>query len=325
MTVGSTFAGIEGLGLGFEWAGFDIAWQVEKDPFCLNYLKKNWPHVPKIEDIHDAGKHNLAAVDVICGGFPCQPFSLAGKRGGSEDDRYLWPELCRLVDELGPRWFVGENVPGILSMEQPARLPGMEYESTENIYFEKIAGRIIGDLQQIGYELPTGIDGTPILFSVPAAGVDAHHIRQRIIFVAHATSERFREKGPLGTGYTQRPFCAGAAPDSVANANNQRRKKLHDSPLSSRAGLHTGTHSGPDVPHAPSKQVGRAGFTRQSTREPARWDPEPAVGRLANGIPNRNHWLRALGNAVVPQVAYEIAMAIREVEMTMDSTNLRFN
>src|SRR3990172_13197899 len=103
LTVGSLFAGIGGFDLGLERAGFQIKWQVEKDEWCKKILEKHWPGVRRYKDIHEVGAHNLEAVDLICGGFPCQPFSIAGKRKGEEDDRHLWPEMLRVISELKPR------------------------------------------------------------------------------------------------------------------------------------------------------------------------------------------------------------------------------
>ena len=114
MTVGSLFAGIGGFDLGFRRAGFKISWQVEKDEWCRKVLAKHFPQTKRFGDIHETGKHNLSPVDVICGGFPCQPFSSAGKQGGTEDDRYLWPEMLRVIREIRPTWVVAENVDGLV-------------------------------------------------------------------------------------------------------------------------------------------------------------------------------------------------------------------
>lgn len=111
MNVGSLFSGIGGFDLGLERAGFTIQWQSELDAFASAVLKKHWPHVPNFGDVRRIS--NPPAVDVLCGGFPCQPHSVAGKRQGANDDRHLWPEYMRLVRELRPRWVLAENVPGI--------------------------------------------------------------------------------------------------------------------------------------------------------------------------------------------------------------------
>lgn len=116
MRIGSLFAGIGGLELGLEWAGVGhTVWQVERDKYCTQVLAKHWPDATRYDDVCTVGAHNLAPVDVICGGFPCQPFSHAGKRKGEKDERHLWPECVRLVRDLNPDCFIGENVPGLLS------------------------------------------------------------------------------------------------------------------------------------------------------------------------------------------------------------------
>ena len=102
MTVGSLFAGIGGFDLAFRRAGFEISWQVEIDPWCRRILAKHFPEATRHEDIKEC--KNLPPVDVICGGFPCQPFSSAGKQGGAKDDRYLWPEMLRVIRETKPTW-----------------------------------------------------------------------------------------------------------------------------------------------------------------------------------------------------------------------------
>ena len=97
---GSLFAGIGGFDLGFERAGLRCGWQVEKDAFCQRVLEKHWPDVPRFGDIRDVGRKELPAVDVIIGGFPCQPFSQAGQQRGTDDDRFLWPEMLRVIEEM---------------------------------------------------------------------------------------------------------------------------------------------------------------------------------------------------------------------------------
>jgi DNA-cytosine methyltransferase len=121
MTVGSLFSGIGGFDLGLERAGMQVIWQSEIEPHCCKVLKKWWPDVPNLGNIFKI--KDPPAVDLICGGFPCQPFSIAGKRKGKADDRYIWPEMLRVITEVKPRWVFAENVPGIISMVTPDGLP----------------------------------------------------------------------------------------------------------------------------------------------------------------------------------------------------------
>ena len=154
MTVGECFAGIGGFGLGFERAGFDIRWQIEIDPWCRAVLAKHWPHVHQHDDIRTAGAHNLDPVDVIVGGWPCQPFSSAsaGRRRGARDDRWLWPEMRRLVAELRPAWVVGENV---------AHFDGPELDT------------VVADLEALHYEVAPPLE-------VPACAFGLDHKRARL-------------------------------------------------------------------------------------------------------------------------------------------------
>src|SRR5512136_1087486 len=126
LTFGSLFAGIGGFDLGFERAGMQCLWQVEIDDYCQHVLAEHWPEVKRYGDVRECGSHNLAAVDVICGGFPCQPHSVAGKRKGAVDDRDLWPEMRRIIAELQPTWVVAENVPGIRGTILDAVLADLE-------------------------------------------------------------------------------------------------------------------------------------------------------------------------------------------------------
>lgn len=137
-----------------------IEWQVENNDYCRKVLKKHWPKVPCHYDIKDIDWRGIPGVDVVCGGFPCQPFSLAGKRRGQADNRYLWPEVVRCLDALRPAWFLGENVPGIINLA---------------------LDQVCTDLESLGYEVAT--------FNIPACAVDAPHIRKRVWIVANSASQ----------------------------------------------------------------------------------------------------------------------------------------
>lgn len=163
MTHLSLFSGIGGLDLAAEWAGFETVGQCEWADYPTKVLEKHWPDVPRWRDIRTLtgedffAKTGLRTVDVISGGFPCPPFSVAGKRRGKEDDRFLWPEMLRVIRELKPLAVLGENVPGIVSLA---------------------LDQVLADLESEGYACQT--------FIVPAAGVGAWHRRERVAIVAYA-------------------------------------------------------------------------------------------------------------------------------------------
>lgn len=159
MTFGSLFAGIGGLDLGLERAGMECRWQVEIDPFCQKVLEKHWPGVKRYGDIRTVG-YELERVDVIGGGFPCQPFSSAshGRRTGMQDNRFLWPEMLRVISQLRPTWVIGENVTHI-----------------EGAALEKV----VSDLEACGYEICPPLE-------IPACAFGHDHKRARIWFIGYS-------------------------------------------------------------------------------------------------------------------------------------------
>ena len=286
------FSGIGGFSLGLErTGGFETAAFCEIEEFPRKVLRKHWPDTPIFEDVRKLRGEDVGPVDVICGGYPCQPFSLAGKRAGAEDDRHLWPEFDRLVDELRPAWVIGENVAGHIGM-------GLD--------------QVLSDLEGKGYACRT--------FVIPACAVDAPHRRDRVWIVAH--TERQRSGGERGKtdNEERRASQDGAAgirqghgpvgssgPDTtgedVANASGRRRGKpgTGQDQLPRRAEIERGSE---DVADPNRDDAGAGKF----------WLPEPSVGRVANGIPQRVDRLKALGNAVVPQIPEMIGHAILHAE-----------
>lgn len=162
MRLGSLFSGIGGIDLAFQLAGFDIAWQVENDDYCTQVLTKHWPDVPKYGDVRTVTA-DIGQVDVLAGGPPCQPFSVAGKRKGAADERNMWPEFRRLIGELRPRVVFLENVPAIASGYGPV---------------------VIGDLAEMGYDARWGV--------ISAAAAGAPHRRERWWCVAVGNTNESR-------------------------------------------------------------------------------------------------------------------------------------
>lgn len=189
----SLFSGVGGLDIAAHWAGFETVAFCEWKDYQNEVLRKRFPNAAPFKDIHDLTKEafysatGLSTVTVISGGFPCQPFSVAGKRGGALDDRYLWPEMLRVVKELRPTWVLGENVAGLLSMVQPSKEIEMESRehsalgSENDRILEQARQRgtlceIIESLEQAGYSVQT--------FAIPACAVKAPHERMRVFIVA---------------------------------------------------------------------------------------------------------------------------------------------
>lgn len=155
LTVGSLFSGIGGIDLGLERAGMRVVWQSELDPYCSRVLAKHWPNVPNLGDVTLIDWSEVERPDVVCGGYPCQPFSLAGSRKGSKDARHLWPYMADAISALRPRVALLENVPGHLSL-------GFD--------------EVLGTLAALGYDAEWDC--------VPAVAVGAPHRRDRVWIIA---------------------------------------------------------------------------------------------------------------------------------------------
>lgn len=288
------FSGIGGIALAAEWAGIETAAFCEIDPYCRRVLSRHWPGVPIYEDVRELTRERLerdgvmdnGAIDLICGGFPCQPFSIAGKRRGAVDDRHLWPEMARIISEIRPTWVVGENVVGIIKL------------ALDDVLF---------DLESLGYACRT--------FVIPACAVGAPHRRERVFIVAHASRQL-----PHGGGDARRRRAE--SPDGgqdVADTSGTGREERHFATVTEKPGHNPGSGDQNRRKWPAQSGLGRDadGFPNwlDRTRWPAAfgepqhdWEPP----RVAVGVKNRVPRLKALGNAVVPQQVYPILRAIKE-------------
>ena len=304
----SLFSGIGGLDLAAEWAGFCTVGQCEWADYPRAGLEKHWPGLPRWRDIRTLTKESfyeqtgLETVTVLSGGFPCQPFSTAGKRRGKEDDRYLWPEMLRVIQEIRPRWVVGENVAGIVTLALDT---------------------VLSDLESIGYACEAVI--------IPACAVDAPHRRDRCAILAHSmcigsqTGLANPQRGKEGNA--DQPFHGGAPladTQRIGLRQNGHQSNPHiqrDDTAPKQGGgaeLRTAGCCGSYVSNADSPVQSILMRTRggwPGSGNIGWWTAEPSVGRVAYGVPNRVDRLKCLGNAVVPQQFYPIFRAIAEVEV----------
>lgn len=311
----SLFSGIGGIDLAFNWAGGNILAFCEIDAFCQQVLHKHWPNVPIFSDVHEINKGAFenaglsTAADIIYGGFPCQPFSVAGNKNGTKDSRYLWPEFSRIVSEFMPRWVVAENVPGIIRIA---------------------ADTVCTDLERQGYSVG--------IWDYEAASVGAKHRRERIFFVAHSNSARLsgseqsreiqRENGE-GTAAVPEQSGSSLSPDTYSQCVQGLRAECEQE--QEFAGL--GSENAPNTAGSRQPQsipdrlretqpavrllcAGERLSQSELDRTPYGFAPEldSSISPTAKGIPNRVKRIKALGNAVVPQQIYPIFKAITECD-----------
>ena len=326
------FSGIGGFALGLQrTGGFQTIGFCEIDPFCQKVLRKHWPDVPIYEDVRllDADGFR-GTVDIITGGFPCQPWSVAGNQEGAKDDRDLWPEMVALIEDIQPQWVIGENVRGFA--HQPLGLP-----------------RTLTDLERIGYQVVT--------FIVPAAACGAPHKRDRCWIVAHANSQgepvltkhggerqsvahtRHGSGWDIGSAETgqdaqrkrtphhNQTARPSGEPSSVADTNSIRLEEHgHGKPdnAGKRNQVLADTNSTGRKEQRGAKsarkehQTSERGSQRHSLMRLDRmadglsaWMDEPCP-RVATGQKQRAARLKGLGNAVIPQIPEMIGYAILE-------------
>lgn len=338
MTHASLFSGIGGAEIAATWVGWTNLFHCEINPFCRNVLEYWFPDSISYGDIKKTDFTSWQGkIDVLSGGFPCQPFSLAGRRKGTEDDRYLFPEMLRAITEIQPSWVVGENVAGLISMVQPGKeadLGTAGYLFEENHLYRKeqeyVLFNIINSLESVGYEVQ------PIV--IPACAVGAPHRRDRIWIIAHRTDAR--------TESQQRWSFIPNATRSTSNTDSNRlrfwqgksfsqqgcKKKANTSCTCEANAQSAAIDSRNKGWYAIQNDDGYSQSTQQTTLQPLGadcaqnwWEGFPSVSPVCrgnDGLPfdiscltiSESKWrketIKALGNAWVPQVAYEIFRAI---------------
>ena len=373
MTIGSCFSGIGGELVAATMMGWDVKFFCEKNPFGRTVLEYWFPNAKSYEDITTTDFSEWRGrIDVLTGGFPCQPFSFAGQRRGAEDDRYLWPAMHNAIDEIQPTWVVAENVAGILTMVEQGEVSKVAGSASLFDAFDDLRGRyelretftlqrICSDLESHGYAVQ------PVL--VPACAVGAPHRRDRVFIVARrkeAVSEDTMHGGQLhrpneeqGSERNERHTCAGGGericgetsgtdsphPDSHrgCEVDEHMESELADGakPVSNggQRNVADTRHAGLQEARAEQPTAGHRGFgvrtgewvERFGRGEEigSRWQNFPSVSpvhRGNDGLPFdvdrltlsfgkwRTEALKAYGNAIVPQVMYEIFRAIEIVE-----------
>jgi len=290
MKHGSLFSGIGGFDLAAEWMGWENVFHCEINPFGRKVLNYYWPDAESYEDITktDFSKYR-GTVDIISGGFPCQPFSLAGKRKGTEDDRNLWPEMLRVIREVRPRYIVGENVPGLINW-------------SDGLVFEQVQA----DLENEGYEVQ------PVI--LPACSQNAPHKRERVFFVAYSN------KCTTGPSRTSTRIIGKG---SNNNDEPKERREQTEQHIGCSDVLQTTADTKSiyqrnerKCPDRYKEQIGRCYKYRNWQNFPT----QPPICSGNDGISNRldgitfpkwrNESIKAYGNAIVPQIALQIFKAI---------------
>jgi DNA (cytosine-5)-methyltransferase 1 len=321
------FSGIAGFSLAAEWAGIETVAFCECDPFCRRVIKKHWPEKPIFYDVRRLNGYkvnrNYGTIDIITGGIPCQPASLAGKQKGTQDHRWLWPSAFRIVREINPTWVLFENVYGLVTLDR-----GVVFQD------------LLSELESIGYEVQA--------FIIPACAVDAPHRRDRVWIVAYSNDgQRTREKRRIlesESGKTRDRFTGCSEDVSNTISLNDDRcghgtssvlgKRPKTSELPRRENV---SHASRELRYRDGSP--RDGSPRDGSAKPSNnyrrsaqsrlgrvvdglssgldgyWPAEPQdIPRTAKGIVNRTQRLKALGNSVVPELVFRFLRQIQHAE-----------
>lgn len=370
------FSGIGAPELAAQWLGWENAFHCEINPFCQQVLKYWFNKSECYEDIAKTDFRKWEGkIDILTGGFPCQPFSVAGRRKGAEDNRYLWPEFKRVIREIRPRWIIGENVAGIISMVQPGQEIDLEAPSTSQSESDKetlfeqefVTETICRDLESEGYTIQ------PIV--IPACAVGAPHRRDRVWFIAHRNSLRLQkartEQSTAGTfgenirnasnstsngqfdwssNWTKRSVLFNQEWDATENQPEWTEWKCRACE-NIQSDVHSNSNRLEGRSHEKAKNFSTFKPEKRSSCELWYWENFPTQPPLCggdDGIPGAldieavfkganhtgrasvfNRWrtesIKAYGNAMVPQVIYQIYKYINDIENRLNEKGTHTN
>jgi DNA (cytosine-5)-methyltransferase 1 len=289
MRYGSLFTGYGGFDVAAEWMEWDVRFHCEKNTFCKQILKYYWPNATTHDDITTTDfTIYRGQIDILTGGFPCQPFSIVGERKGTADPRHLWPEMLRAIREINPEWVVGENVRGIFNW-------------SGGLVFEQVCA----DLEAIGYEV------VPVI--LPACGLNAEHRRERVWFVAHSNDNAGRGAKGNGNEEKEHVFSKPERPSSIRASSNSNSDLLQRR-IRPDGSAKTISYFGSPL---------RSNTWKNFPSEPPVCSGNDGNADRLDGItfPKwRNESIKAAGNAIVPQIAFEIFKAIKAIELLTNET-----
>lgn len=319
------FSGIGGFSLGAERNGIETIGFVEKDEFCQKVLKKHWSDVPIIDDIRKVNGKDFGSATIISGGFPCQPFSVAGKREGTDDDRYLWDEMLRVISSCKPTWVIGENVEGLINIQD-----GMVLRQVQD------------DLEREGFQVQCLV--------IPASGIGAWHQRNRVWIIAHSEyNGSYRQKGDatIKSSNQQKDRLSIRDDKNVSNSNSGElhgcistsricRTKHHRMDSNKKR---NGNEVWSETERCSSQNTERENVSDSneqrtqiqtqgqkssikvpgSTEQKSWWQTQSELCGVPNGVSyelhsDRTDRIKALGNSIVPQIAEQIFRSIIDAE-----------
>lgn len=294
LTHGSLFSGIGGFDLAARWMNWENVFHVERNPFCTRVLKHHFPESESYEDIYEfqATKYR-GRIDVLSGGFPCQPFSTAGKREGTNDERYLWPEMLRVIRDIQPLYIVGENVYGLVNWNAGA-----------------VFAEVVSSLETEGYEVGA--------YVLPASAVEAPHRRDRIFFVAYSDNDRTRRASGEDARASGKERISKRDEIQLSTLSSSVQRFNSDSD-SERLARRTEGNATQRREESVKEQFKRRDELRRTNFDlfPSRaaiFSRDDELSARLDGI-SVSRWrtesVKAYGNAVVPALIYEIFTAIQ--------------